>query len=84
MSKEWIQDWTVVEIDQWKADVGQRLRKAITKRYGKRNEYQFAQDIGISQGSLSDIVNGRSSPSALTLLKIKENTTISINYILKG
>lgn len=71
-------------IEDWKLKLGQRLRRAIEKRYGRRSECRFAKDIQISQGSLSDILNGRSQPCALTLLKISEKTTISVKYLLRG
>lgn len=62
--------WTKQDKLDWQVSVGKRLREAIHKYYGPRSEHQFAKDIGISQGSLSDICNGNSQPSALTLLKI--------------
>ncbi len=77
-------DLNDLDIAQWKKEVGERLRVAIIRIYGKRQAYQFAKHIGISQGSLSDITNGVSSPSALTLLKIHQNSTINIIKLLKG
>ena len=67
----------------WKMEVGRRLRKEITKRYGYRRENVFAKDIGISQGSLSDIINGHSSPSAETLSRMIHHSTINIKGLLK-
>jgi len=78
------QKWNEREFHQWKRDVGTRLRKAIEVEYGERQMFQFAKDVGISQGSLSEIVNGISLPCAHTLFKITENTTISVQYLLKG
>lgn len=83
--KQWYpQDWDDKDIASWKRDMGIRLCTAIEATRGYRKEYLFAKEIGISQGSLSDIINGRSTPSALTLLKIMENTDFNIEYILKG
>ena len=77
-------EWTDQEKDQWKKEVGQRLRETINRYYGDRSENTFAKDIGISQGSLSDILNGNSAPSALTLLKMMRNTSIGIELLLGG
>ena len=73
---------TPKQIDQWKREVGERLREEIKHDFGYRKEYQFAEYIGISQGSLSDILNGKSSPSALTLKYIAEKTPINIVKLL--
>ena len=63
-------NWTDRQKAQWQEDLGQRLRDKITDQYGYRQEYVFAKAIGISQGSLSDIINGKSLPSAYTLIKM--------------
>lgn len=73
---------TPKQVDKWKKEVGQRLRDAIKLYYGYRQECVFAELVGISQGSLSDILNGKSSPSALTLKKIGEKTNIDILKLL--
>ena len=76
--------WKPNHVEQWRGAMGQRLREIIKVKYGTRKEHQFAEEIGISQGSLSEILNGISTPSALTLLKIMENTNMSVTYILRG
>ena len=76
--------WTDTTKIIWSVDMGQRIKAYIAKQYGKGRQGEFAKLIGISQGSLSDIINGKSTPSALTLLKFAHNSTISINYLLKG
>lgn len=63
-------DWTDRQKAEWQKDVGKRLREIIEDVYGYRQEYRFARDVGISQGSLSDILNGKSTPSAYTLIKM--------------
>lgn len=78
------QKWTERECAEWKMDVGKRLRIAVDSQYGDRKQYEFAKDVGISQGSLSEIINGISTPSSLTLLKIIENSDIDVIDILKG
>lgn len=42
----------------------------------------FAKLIGISQGSLSDIENGKTKPSAETLASIVRNTDINAAWLL--
>jgi len=69
---------------KWRVGVGARLRKAITNRYGARCENKFAKDIGISQGSLSEICRGLTTPSAFTLYKIDLHSTINIKQLLRG
>ena len=78
------QMWDPTDVGDWRLAMGDRLRTLIAAKYGKRQERVFAQEIGISQGSLSEILNGISTPSALTLLKIMENTDMSVTYVLKG
>lgn len=65
-------DWTDRQKAEWQKDVGKRLREIIEDVYGYRQECRFARDVGISQGSLSDILNGKSTPSAYTLVKMKD------------
>lgn len=69
--------------DRWKKAVGKELRKQIIKHYGEQRECDFAKDIGISQGSVSEIVNGISSPSGLTLKLIDEFTDINPMKLLR-
>jgi transcriptional regulator with XRE-family HTH domain len=47
-------------------------------------EKKFAKMIGISPGSLSGILNGESTPSAASLLKIQQNTVLQVADILGG
>ncbi len=46
--------------------------------------YELAKLISISQGSLSDIENNKSLPSADTISKIYLSTNISIVWLLTG
>jgi len=46
--------------------------------------YEFAKLIKISQGSLSDIENDKSDPSALTLVKLYNATDINMHWLLTG
>jgi len=76
--------FTAKQSAKFKKDVGKRLREWITNHYGERREYKFANQIGISQGTLSEILNGISSPSAETLVSIQEKTELSILWLLTG
>lgn len=68
----------------FKKRVGKRLRGEIESNFGKRKEYKFAKQIKISQGSLSDILNGNSSPSAETLVRIHNRGKINMIFLLTG
>jgi transcriptional regulator with XRE-family HTH domain len=46
--------------------------------------YQLAKMIGISQGSLSDIENCKSLPSADTIAKLYQHTNLNIIWLLTG
>ena len=60
--------------------LGTRLRKwRITNNL---KGYELAKLIGISQGSLSDLENNVSHPSANTLALLYLNTTINIIWLL--
>ena len=46
--------------------------------------YQLAKLIRISQGSLSDIENCKSLPSADTIIKLYQHTNLNIIWLLTG
>ena len=60
--------------------IGTRLRK-WRKSCGLKG-YELAKNIGISQGSLSDIENSKSLPSTETLIKLYKVTEINIIWLL--
>lgn len=62
--------------------IGQRIREFRTRN--KITMKQLADIIGISQGSLSDIENNKTSPSSKTLENIVRNTDISSQWLLTG
>ena len=73
------------EREQWQKEVGQRLRAAIKKKYGPKREQYFANEImDMSQGSLSEILNGINAPHSITLFKLATRTNINVIKILKG
>jgi len=62
--------------------LGDRLRE--WRRSIPLKSYELARLISISQGSLSDIENKKSLPSADTIAKIYFNTNINIIWLLTG
>lgn len=63
-------------------NVGSRLREWRKSIHIK--SYELAKIIHISQGSLSDIENNKSLPSADTIAKLFQHTTINIIWLLTG
>jgi len=61
--------------------VGTRLR-TWRKINTDMKAYQLAKRLKISQGSMSDIENNISLPSATTLASLHNNTNISIIWLL--
>ena len=70
--------------EDFRAGVGERLRAAILKKYGYRAESLFAESIGVSQATISDICRGNTAPSAFTLFKIDQFSSIDIKKLLRG
>ncbi|MFQ5450935.1 MAG: helix-turn-helix domain-containing protein [Nitrospinaceae bacterium] len=62
--------------------LGDRLRK--WRKSLPLKSYELARLISISQGSLSDIENNKSLPSADTIAKLYRNTNINIVWLLTG
>jgi len=62
--------------------LGDRLRE--WRRSIPLKSYELARLISISQGSLSDIENKKSLPSADTISKIYFNTNINIIWLITG
>jgi len=46
--------------------------------------FELAKKIKVSQGSLSDIENNKSNPSAPTILNLLKYTNINIHWMLTG
>jgi transcriptional regulator with XRE-family HTH domain len=62
--------------------IGKRLRAFRLENGLKSNE--LAEICNISQGSISGLENGKSYPSAETLINLINNTDIDICYLLTG
>ncbi|MCY9733585.1 helix-turn-helix domain-containing protein [Paenibacillus alvei] len=63
-------------------EIGYRI-KCIRKE-NNLNQSQFAKNIGISQGNLSEIEMGNSKPSAETLISIRNQYNVNLNWLLTG
>ncbi|WP_251578551.1 helix-turn-helix domain-containing protein [Paenibacillus sp. MER TA 81-3] len=63
-------------------DIGHKI-KCIRKE-NNLNQVQFAKSIGISQGNLSEIELGNSNPSAETLISIRTQYNVNLNWLLTG
>ncbi|NVN97663.1 helix-turn-helix transcriptional regulator [Candidatus Nomurabacteria bacterium] len=62
--------------------IGKRIQEyRMSLRYKTK---EFAQIVGISQGSLSDIENLKTKPSADTLESLVRNTDINPEWLLTG
>lgn len=46
--------------------------------------YELAKQIKLSQGSLSDIENGKTNPSAQTIVNFLKYTNINLHWLLTG
>ncbi|NOU82944.1 helix-turn-helix domain-containing protein [Paenibacillus sp. LMG 31459] len=62
--------------------IGDNIR-LLRKRMGL-TQIDFSKQIGISQGTLSDIEQGHCNPSVETVLSIHEQYGVSLDLILKG
>ena len=70
------------KIEKFKVATGRRLR-SYRKSLGL-NVISFARKIKISQGTLSELENGISAPSAYTLASLCQHTDIDIVWLLAG
>ena len=64
------------------AGMGMRIRSWRKSQGMKAKE--LARRLKISGGSLSEIENGKTLPSALTLASIHQNTGLNVGYVLTG
>ncbi|HIW31785.1 MAG TPA: helix-turn-helix domain-containing protein [Candidatus Paenibacillus intestinavium] len=64
------------------SNIGENIRKLRKKI--ELTQIEFAKQIGVSQGTLSDIEQGNCNPSIETLMSIHERCRVSIHWLLKG
>jgi len=84
LMKKFAKPKPVLSKSEWQAEVGKRLRDEIKRSFGVRAERKFAQRVGLPQGCLSQILNGKFSPSAWTLFNIQTKAFINISWLLTG
>lgn len=71
-------------VKQMVPTIGRRVLGLLYEGGKKKHTQEYlAKKLQISQGSLSDIINGKSLPSATTLTKMAI-LDIDTSYILKG
>ena len=68
--------------EKFKKAVGKRLR--AYRKTISLNVVDFATKIKVSQGTLSELENGISAPSAQTLANLCQITDIDIGWLLTG
>lgn len=60
--------------------IGDRIK--LLRKSRKLNQMEFAEAIGISQGTLSDIENDRSKPSIDTIISIHNTFVVLTGCLL--
>ena len=70
------------EEELYKKIIGENIRK-IRKRNGLTQDI-FSEKIGIESANLSNIENGKSFPSALTIIQIQKKFQISTEEIFNA
>jgi transcriptional regulator with XRE-family HTH domain len=63
-------------------DIGVRFKQLRVTNNLKQVE--FAQRVGISQSTLSEIEKGRSNPSVETVISTSKYFKVSTDWLLKG
>jgi transcriptional regulator with XRE-family HTH domain len=64
------------------SSIGNRIR--ILRKSNKLNQIQFANLIGVSQGTLSEIEQDKYKPSLDTIIAIKDKFSSDINWLIFG
>ncbi|QYR22228.1 helix-turn-helix domain-containing protein [Paenibacillus sp. sptzw28] len=62
--------------------IGERI-KHIRKTHDL-NQVAFAQMIGISQGTLSDLESNKFNPSVETMIQLHHKFSIDMNWLILG
>ena len=63
-------------------DISDRLQKVYQAL--SINQTNFAKEVGISPGNISEMMRGRSKPSADVLIKMYNTYKINISWLLTG
>lgn len=65
-----------------RVDIGGKIKKSRT--YAKITQEQAAQALGISRQTISNWENERSYPDIVSVLKMSDLYSVSLDYLLKG
>lgn len=60
--------------------IGEKIR--LLRKANLLNQKSYSDQLGISQGTLSDIESGKSNPSTETLLSLKRVFECDLNWLL--
>ena len=63
-------------------DIGGKIKKSRTD--AKITQEQVAQALGISRQTISNWKNERSYPNIVSVLKMSDLYSVSLDYLLKG
>ena len=72
----------MVDSIKFKSTIGSRLKDYRARQDQTLAEFSFHTGIGIA--SLSEIENGKVTPSVKTLVKLYKNTNIRMEWLLIG
>jgi transcriptional regulator with XRE-family HTH domain len=62
--------------------LGKRLK--YIRKQNSLTQIEFAQQIGVSQGTLSDLEKDNCKPSVDTLISLRLSLGVDINWLLTG
>ena len=62
--------------------LGKRLK--YIRKQNSLTQIEFAQQIGVSQGTLSDLEKDKCKPSVDTLISLRVNLDVDLNWLLTG
>jgi transcriptional regulator with XRE-family HTH domain len=62
--------------------LGKRLK--YIRNQNSLNQIEFAQKIGVSQGTLSDLEKDKCKPSVDTLISLRVNLGVDVNWLITG
>lgn len=62
--------------------IGERFKELRIKN--ELNQIEFAQRVGISQSTLSEIEKGKSKPSVETVVSTSNYFNVTTDWLLKG
>ena len=64
-------------------EIGQRIRK-IRSEIAQASQFEFSEQVSMTQSNLSMLENGKIYPSCFLLIKLNIVYKININWLLSG